>query len=637
MPCSRQSGCPRSPSEEPLNEPDELEKGFQLAYFLMPDRYVATQILTGALNKLRVQRGHESKRAYWRDKYLKRSISKISRGDQDTLQWLIEFESEGYERRQEQASGPTEEDMVVRYVKSLVQITTAMSSFHVNIGLRRLLHHYSTAEAQQFYELITDRFLGADEYRRAKGLLMARLDSRFGRYLKSTRTQHGEVRFEVFPDQSRWTGFVHNCLTMLIPWSTHGRCLASPDVHNVSGILPNLLSGDQTSQEAPHDLDQVELSRCHAFIHPACLGRLSNALGLDPPEQRLAVPRFYLDGSDGEDQSENSRQTSPLTEEERKKIANDLSARATRGDRCKPEFLRVIVDGVERARLDLNRVDERQFEIEEGAKLVEVRSQEGEDDFLIATYLIPYKEWTGIAASAVAIPLGGAGELLLHVSPISETSDELRRATVSVKFQPRAGLAAWGTLASLLWRRLRPATALITIVFLFIGWTLSVASYRRELHSQQSVLEQVQKELEVGKAAHASLRKNNPLQPFAAAGSYRLIPDDRIVRGARDGATMPAVSIPAEPVIVNLELPLNGENHTLYQAVLKPFLGKKQIMSETLLSRLQPNADSTITFSLPSCLVEQDRDYTIEVSYITSAGRLEELYSFSFHVDRKNN
>ena len=51
--------------------------------------------------------------------------------------------------------------MVVRYIKHLVQITTGASSFHVNIGLNRLLRSYSTPEVQQFYELITERYPGA--------------------------------------------------------------------------------------------------------------------------------------------------------------------------------------------------------------------------------------------------------------------------------------------------------------------------------------------------------------------------------------------------------------------------------------------------------------------------------------------
>ena len=82
---------------------DLLEKGFGLAYFIFPDRPTAISILINAMNKLETQRGQESKRNYWRDKYLKRWITRVNRDDCDTLQWLIYFESDYYEKQQEQS------------------------------------------------------------------------------------------------------------------------------------------------------------------------------------------------------------------------------------------------------------------------------------------------------------------------------------------------------------------------------------------------------------------------------------------------------------------------------------------------------------------------------------------------------
>src|SRR5262249_62321255 len=105
----------------------------------------------------------------------------------------------------------------------------AMSSFYVNIGLYRLLHNYSTADAQRSYETITERYLGADEYRRAKAVLMDKLERRFGRYIRTIRTQHGERRFEAWENQQRWADLVGSCLTLFIPWSTRQSCPVSSD------------------------------------------------------------------------------------------------------------------------------------------------------------------------------------------------------------------------------------------------------------------------------------------------------------------------------------------------------------------------------------------------------------------------
>ena len=118
---------------------DLLEKGFQLAYFIVRNRAEAIQILSNAMSKLGVQRSREKKRAYWRHKNLKRKITRIVRDDRDALQWLIYFESEQYEKQQEQAGVQTTRDMIVRYIKHLTQMTTAMSSFYVHVGLHRVL------------------------------------------------------------------------------------------------------------------------------------------------------------------------------------------------------------------------------------------------------------------------------------------------------------------------------------------------------------------------------------------------------------------------------------------------------------------------------------------------------------------
>jgi hypothetical protein len=100
---------------------DLLEKGFQLSYFIFPSRSLVIRILTGALNKLKAQRGREIRRTYWRDKYLKRGITRITREEGDTLQWLIFYESDQYEIQQEELRGATLKEMVLRYIKSLVQ------------------------------------------------------------------------------------------------------------------------------------------------------------------------------------------------------------------------------------------------------------------------------------------------------------------------------------------------------------------------------------------------------------------------------------------------------------------------------------------------------------------------------------
>jgi len=168
-----------------VHEEGLMDKSFDLAYFILGDRAAAVRVVAGAMNRLKAQRGRENRRTYWRDKHLKRAITRIVRDEQDALQWLIFYEADQQEQSKLQAGPGADGDhdtrlpdgngqkagsrnLVIQYISSLVRMTTAMSSFHVNIGLHRLLHNYTTAETQRAWEVITERYLGADEYRRAK-------------------------------------------------------------------------------------------------------------------------------------------------------------------------------------------------------------------------------------------------------------------------------------------------------------------------------------------------------------------------------------------------------------------------------------------------------------------------------------
>jgi hypothetical protein len=71
-----------------------LQRGFELAYFLIPDRVTAIDMLARALEKLRARSRREMKRLYWRDKHADRRVRRIARSDMDMLQWLIMFESD---------------------------------------------------------------------------------------------------------------------------------------------------------------------------------------------------------------------------------------------------------------------------------------------------------------------------------------------------------------------------------------------------------------------------------------------------------------------------------------------------------------------------------------------------------------
>jgi hypothetical protein len=263
--------------------PDLLERAFQLAYFIVQDRAAAIEIVATAKKRLAAEQARERKRAYWRNKPLKQKIRRMTRDEQDALQWLIYLESERYEIQQEQEGTPDERAMGVRYIKFLVQMTVNMSSFYVAVGLHRILHRYSTPEVQQAYELLTEEYAGAEKYRRVKQQLMRKVAERFGKFITITRSDNQELRFEPYEDQRDWVDLATRCLKMFTPWSTVNACW----FRSVSGIAE---SGPRV-QGGP---DTEEMRRCHVFIHPPCFDRLAKTLGLSPRRETLAMPHFKM-------------------------------------------------------------------------------------------------------------------------------------------------------------------------------------------------------------------------------------------------------------------------------------------------------------------------------------------------------
>src|SRR6266480_6257486 len=69
--------------------------------------------------------------------------TKVSLREEHLLQLLVYAESDSWERGSEYGTSPyplTDEDMVIRFIKHLVQITLKRNSFYVTLGLGRLLY-----------------------------------------------------------------------------------------------------------------------------------------------------------------------------------------------------------------------------------------------------------------------------------------------------------------------------------------------------------------------------------------------------------------------------------------------------------------------------------------------------------------
>ena len=146
-----------------------LTRAFNLAYFIHRDKQPALLIAMGALSKLEVAAAAQDKRLYYTpagrvpgDAGHHRTRTRVAMSDLHLLQRLVYVESEPYEKKDEKAGSVArldEEDMIIRFIKHLVRITTRRNSFYVALGLSRLLYQYTTNETAEIYDLIIQDFV----------------------------------------------------------------------------------------------------------------------------------------------------------------------------------------------------------------------------------------------------------------------------------------------------------------------------------------------------------------------------------------------------------------------------------------------------------------------------------------------
>ena len=382
-----------------------LNKAYRLAYFLHQDKSLAIRIVAAATLKLNVAMAVQSKRLYYVP------VGRFSRGesrrtdgirnkalfsDLHLLQRLVYVESEPYERQKERAAQVTppgvhaagdpasEEDLLVYFIKHLVRITTKRNAFYVTLGVSRLLHSYSTLETMEIYNAVIgepERVKDDYYYRSRKAVLMHEMFQRFGQLIRACRQRRGEERFETQQGSTEQRSLVRECLRLFTPWDTH--CPVPRDFDPLKSVITSLVS------KSSGDENEVEVSRIHAILHPECFERLIAAFGYRASAERMELPRFFLDQTD--DQSPPQQRSAPadLSDEELAEINDMLAEQSGRRRRSSPDaIVRVLVDGVERGRLNPGEQSSISFSAEEDAELIEVKTTDADGELLLATHLL---------------------------------------------------------------------------------------------------------------------------------------------------------------------------------------------------------------------------------------------------------
>lgn len=431
-----------------------FQQAFELAFYLHQDEDVALQIVTGAAAKLDVAATSQRKRLYYRpDVRGSRSAAsgfrhKMLLSEVHLLQRLVYVESEPFERSYNTLR---KDALIIYFIKHLVRITIRRNSFHVNLGISRLLYNYRTAEAMEIYNVaIQDPARVKDDYyyRSRKGLLMSELKERFGQLLRTCRVARGEERFEMDEHSNDFIELVKETLRRFTPWETS--CLVpdefDPSSTELAGLASSIRNGD----------DVVEINRVHSILHPRCYQNLVKAVGLSTPDQHLAIPFFFSEASDSDDGPTNDRTRQVLLSDQKyEQIEAELVAQANRRRRGAQGILRVLVDGEEKAVLEAAGKSSLRISVPESAELIEVMNADG---LLLATHLINRaqlgKEWT----------VSDAKYLVSFSLSQTDGSDEL---TIEFKRSLLERLLGFES-TTFLWRAAMVSAALIIVALVIV-------------------------------------------------------------------------------------------------------------------------------------------------------------------------
>jgi hypothetical protein len=185
----------------------------------------------------------------------------------------------------------------------------------------------------------------------------------------------------------------------------------------------------------------------HAILHPDCYKRLLGALRLDPAERRIEIPRFRVARESDESGSGGDRgHPPPLAEEELAAVGAQLSGEAARRRSFSAGLLRIVVDGVERARLDPAGNRTVRIGVEPGANLLEVLGRSPEGDLRLATLLLSEDDRVENRTERLSINLEGGQRLAFHCQRQTSSAGEALGLTVDVSYQetsPARAAALW--------------------------------------------------------------------------------------------------------------------------------------------------------------------------------------------------
>lgn len=367
-----------------------LERAFRLAFFLHGDRETAKRIATSAMNKLETASNAQFKRYYYqptgRAENSRAARSRVSLSDLQLLQRLVFVESEKFERAKEISETVSEQSLLKFFIKHLVRIALKRNSFYVTLAVSRILHNYATSDAMEIYNIVVqdpERVHDDYYYRSRKGVLMKELKARFDTLIETEKVNRGEERFQTKANDEDLSAAAKNALEIFTPWNSE---CAIPEKFDP---FQDVIKPFHFDKKDPDEEHRIEINRIHAAIHPVCFSQLTNALELSLPEEKMEIPKFMLNTNFTDFDDTNRRNPTPLESDELEQIKEILSAQAENRKAMTAGFLRVVVDGEERAQIDAEKNISANLILDESAESIEIYDDR---ETLLANHLLSFGE-----------------------------------------------------------------------------------------------------------------------------------------------------------------------------------------------------------------------------------------------------
>lgn len=425
---------------------DDLQKAFHLISVLHPDRAVGLCVLLDAYDRISLIRKNQVRRPD------ATHPTKLIIPEESLLQFATYAASEIWEKdqesdhpRKEPRYKPTDEDKLVRYVKTLAWKSMDRHSRYAAVGLGCLLYTYQPHEVSSLAE---DLF-NSDNIRRNKSWMFDQIKKRFQGTKGFT---NGNEHVELGVPSSRQRALIQKSLSAFAPWCSCPAAARSPS----ASLLETYFNQDSK---------RSEWERVHVLFDPACGGfprlvneynstyRSDSNMRLDDPENKLGSPKFGDgfneppgDGGDGGPSDPEDRfNPSPLIHHELSSIKHSFERNQHRRKNYRAGQLRVFVDG-EEANAFAHDYFIEPFIIPNTASCIEVYGEDDEGELLLAVFPLTYLE-TGdgsIPEQKLSVTHDGGQTIELILSPVPGQSRESPETLVRVEYLEPSQSADFG-------------------------------------------------------------------------------------------------------------------------------------------------------------------------------------------------